>query len=186
MEMEAPPKKAICTARSMGKMTSYLAVLEEAVANHATRCAEKLRSQGSCANMLCVFVETNRFKEKEPQYNNLKVVKLPVATNSNPEIIQYSLMGLRQIFKSGFRYKKAGVIVSGIVPETQIQQDIFDTVDRDKSKSLMLTVDKLNQQYGRDLVRVAAQGFERKWKLRQEKLSPCYTSRWSDLLTIKL
>jgi DNA polymerase V len=186
MEAEPPPKKAICTARSMGKMTSELQVLEEAVANHATRCAEKLRWQGSCANMLCVFLETNRFKEGEPQYNNYKVVKLPVASNSNTEIIKYAQIGLRQIFKANFRYKKAGVIVSGIVPETQIQQDIFDTVDRKKTGQLMETIDFLNNEYGRDVVRSAAQGFDRKWKLRQEKLSPCYTTRWDQLLTIKV
>lgn len=186
MEAEAPPKKAICTARSMGKMTSELTVLEEAVANHATRCAEKLRAQGSCANMICVFVETNRFKEKEPQYNNYKVLKLPVASNSNTEIIQYAQTGLRRIFKPNYRYKKAGVIVSGIVPENQIQQDIFDTVDREKSRQLMETIDFLNNEYGRDVVRSAAQGYNRKWKLRQEKLSPCYTSKWSDLLNIHL
>ena len=186
LEITAPPKKAICTARSMGRMTSELQELEQAVANHATRCAEKLRAQGSCANMLCVFLETNRFKEHEPQYNNLKVVKFAVATSSNTEIINYAIKGLRQIFKPGFRYKKAGVIVSGIVPETQVQQDMFDTIDREKSKDLMEAIDRMNNIFGRDIVRSAAQGYDRKWKLRQEKLSPCYTSKWTDLLTINL
>ena len=104
LEREAPPKKAICTARSMGKMTSEIEVLELAVANHATRCTEKLRAQGSCANMICVFIETNRFKEHEPQYHNYKVVKLPVASNISTEIIKYAITGLRMIFRKGYRY----------------------------------------------------------------------------------
>ena len=136
--------------------------------------------------MLCVFVETNRFKENDPQYHNYKVVKLPVASNISTEIIKFAQIGLTNIFKPGYRYKKVGVIVSGIVPEKQIQQNIFDTLDREKNEHLMKAMDSLNNLYGRDVVKSAAQGFDRKWKLRQEKLSPCYTSKWSDLLTINM
>jgi DNA polymerase V len=186
IEAEAPPKKAICTARSFGNMTSDILVLEEAISNHAARCSEKLRYQGSSANMLCVFVETNRFKENEPQYHNYKVVKLPVATNITSEIIKYTLIGLRAIYKPDYRYKKVGVIVSGMVDENGYQLNVFDTLDREKNKNLMKYVDNLNMYYGRDVVKSAAQGYDRKWKLRQEKLSPCYTTRWSDLLTIKV
>ena len=186
LEREAPPKKAICTARSMGKMTSEIEVLELAVANHATRCTEKLRAQGSCANMICVFIETNRFKEHEPQYHNYKVVKLPVASNISTEIIKYAITGLRMIFRKGYRYKKAGVIVSGIVPEESVQQDMFDTLDRVKNKNLMETIDRMNNMYGRDAVRSSSQGYSRKWKLRQEKLSPNYTSSWEEILIIKI
>jgi DNA polymerase V len=186
LEDAPPPKKNICTARSFGKMTNDIAVVKEAVANYATRCAEKLRKEKSCTNLISVFLESNRFRDDLPQYNNCKVMHLPVASNYTPEIVHYAIMGLELIFKSGYLYKKAGVIVSGIVSENQVQGSIFDYHDRNKNKRLMSTVDTVNKSYGRDTLRVAAQGFDRKWKLRQERLSPCYTTRWSDLLTIEL
>ncbi len=186
MEAEPPPKKAICTARSFGKMTSDIEVLKQAISNHAARCSEKLRHQGSSANMICVFVETNRFKENEPQYHNYKVVKLPVATNITTEIINYAIIGLNAIYKANFRYKKVGVIVSGMVDKNQYQLNVFDSLDREKNNTLMKYVDNLNQHYGRDIIKSAAQDYDRKWKLRQEKLSPSYTTSWSDLLTIKI
>jgi DNA polymerase V len=186
LEDAPPPKKNICTARSFGKMTNDIAVVKEAVANYATRCAEKLRKEKSCANLLTVFLESNRFRDDLPQYNNSKVMHLPVASNYTPELVHYAIMGLELIFKSGYLYKKTGVIVSGIVSETQVQGSIFDCYDRNKNKRLMSAVDTVNKGYGRDTLRIAAQGYNRKWKLRQERLSPCYTTRWSDLLTIEL
>jgi DNA polymerase V len=179
-------KKNICTARSFGKMTDNFEIIREAVANYACRCAEKLRRQNACANTITVFLETNRFREDLPQYNYMKVLSLNTASSSSPELVHYAEKGLGLIFKKGYQYKKAGVIVSGIVPETQVQTSLFDKSDRRKTKVLMAVTDSINRTNGRDTVRLAAQGFDRQWKLRQEKLSPCYTSRWTDLLTVKL
>lgn len=183
LETVTPVKKGIRTARSFGKMITSIEPVKEAVATFAARCAEKLRKQRSCANVLSVFIETNRFKENELQYNNSKVMRFPVATNSTPELIHYAITGLKMIYKSGYKYKKAGVFVTGIVPDNQIQYGLFDTVNS-RYKKLMPVYDQLNKTMGRDVVRYAAQGFDRKWKLRQEKLSPCYTTRWDDILKI--
>ena len=184
LESVRPDKKAICTSRSFGIMVEDIAQLRESVAMYATRCAEKLRKQTSCAGIISVFINTNRFKPELPQYNNCQVIKLSVPTDSTAEIIKQSIRGLEAIYKTGYKYKKAGVIVTGIVPENQVQQALFDVMDRKKDRRMTKVMDKINGAMGRDVVRYAVQGFDRKWRLRQEQLSPCYTTRWSNILTV--
>ncbi|NLW48535.1 MAG: Y-family DNA polymerase [Firmicutes bacterium] len=188
LELELIPaaKKVICTSRSFGESQTELELLREAVATYAARCAAKLRKQHSCAGMLMVFIHTNGFKTDEPQYEKNFVCKLPVATNSTMELIRYALFALKAIYQRGFRYKKAGVLVLDIVPEDQVQGSLFDNVDRHKQAVIMKTMDGINTKYGRDTLKIAVQGSGRKWKLRQEKLSPCYTTRWKDIITIRV
>lgn len=186
MELVPSPKKAICTSRSFGEAQTELEPIQEAVATFAARCAQKLRQQKSCAGALMVFIHTNGFKKDEPQYEKNFVCKLPVETNSTIELIKYTTHALKAIYQPGFRYKKAGVLVLDIVPENQVQGSLFDNVDRDKYHEVMATIDQINQKYGRDTLKIATQGSGQKWKLRQEKLSPCYTTRWSDIIEVKV
>lgn len=188
LEMELIPsaKKVICTSRSFGDSQTELEPLREAVATYATRCAAKLRNQHSCAGMLMVFIHTNGFKEDEPQYEQNFVCKLPVATNSTMELIRYALSALQAIYQKGYRYKKAGVLVFDIVPENQVQGSLFDNVDRGKHAEIMKTLDQINSKYGRDTLKIAVLGSGQKWKLRQEKLSPCYTTNWDDIITVRV
>jgi DNA polymerase V len=184
---EAPPaKKAICTSRSFGHFQTELSQLEEAVSTFAGSCSEKLRRQNSCATIVMIFIHTNQFKYDEPQYAKNVVAQLPVPTNSSMEIIKYARAALRKIYKPGYKYKKAGDIVSGIVPDIGIQNAFFDEVDRIKHDSAMRSMDKINSIYGINTLRVAAQGTARKWRLKQEKLSPQYTTNWDSIITIKL
>ncbi|MBC8214555.1 MAG: Y-family DNA polymerase [Candidatus Marinimicrobia bacterium] len=184
MESVTPSKKAICTSRSFGVMVEDIAQLRESISMYATRCAEKLRKQKSCAGIINVFIQTNRFKPELPQYNNGKIIKLQVPSDSTSELIYHSVRGLEAIYKPGYNYKKAGVIVTNIVPSSQVQQSLFDKMDRATDQQITKTIDVINSRMGRDVIRYAVQGFNRKWKLRQEQLSPCYTTRWNDLLTI--
>ena len=186
LENKTPAKKAICTSRSFGEMQTELKVIEEAIATFATRCSFKLRRQKTCANNLMVFLNTNPFRNDLPQYSASRVITLPNATNSSIEIVHYAIIALRSIYKTGYRFKKAGVIVSGISSEDGIQTSLFDTIDREKHANTMRAIDLLNSRYGRDFVKLAAQGVGRKWKLGQEKLSPSFTTNWSDILTIKV
>jgi len=112
-------------------------------------------------------------------------MQLSVSSNDSTEFIDYALRGLQSIFKEGYQYKKAGVIVSEISPERPLQADMFDTRDRIKYNKVMGVMDKLNASYGRQKVKIAAQGFDRKWKLKNEKLSPCYTTNLKDILVVK-
>jgi DNA polymerase V len=97
-----------------------------------------------------------------------------------------ALKGLKSIYRSDCIYKKVGVIVGKIVPQDKVKMSLFDKVDRNKRKNLMQTVDKVNKLMGRDTIKLAVQGKGRDWKLKQEKLSPCYTNRFADVLTIKI
>jgi len=178
-------KKSICTSRSFGEKLTELQPISEAVANFAASCAEKLRKQHTLAGVLTVFIHTNPFATAQAQYFNQKVMQLPVATNDTTELIDFALRGLKSIFAEGYRYKKAGVIVSEIVPERPVQADLFDTRNRDKFSKAMRVMDDLNATYGQQKVKIAAQGFGRKWKLKNEKLSPCYTTKFKDILEVK-
>ncbi|WP_162427261.1 Y-family DNA polymerase [Pontibacter pudoricolor] len=177
----APPKKGICTSRSFGKkLTTFNDVLE-ATASYAAKCARKLRNQKSCAKLVTVFVQTNPFSENDRQYYNSKTICMPVATNSDIELIHYATMALKAIFKPHYWYKKSGVIVTEIVPEHQIQFDLLDTVDREKHSNLMQVIDGLTDRFGRNKVQVAAQGVSKSWILKSDYKSPCYTTRIAEL-----
>ena len=186
LENQPQKKKEICTSRSFGTMVTELDELKQAVSMYATRCAEKLRTQNSCTNLVEVFVHTNPFRPDLPQYKNVRFVRLPVASNSTLSIVQAALRGLRSIYRAGYQYKKAGVIVSGLVPSNTIQYNLFHSTDEDRHMRLMNAMDTVNDREGRDILRVAEQGFDRRWTLRQERLSPCYTTRWADFMTISV
>jgi len=185
LEHSAPPKKAIATTRSFGEMQTDLGYMSEAVASFAASCAHKLRKQQSVAQVVMVFAHTNYFRDDLPQYSASKTITLPVPTSSTIELLHYALTALKSIYRPGYRYKKAGVIVSGISTNQHIQASLFDSIDRKKHNKLMITIDKLNDKYGRNTVKVAAQGTGRKWRLRQERISPMYTTRWDDIITVK-
>ena len=129
---------------------------------------------------------TNRFNRTDDEpYLWTRVLQFPVATNSTPELVACALKGLGLIWQQGLRYKKAGVMVTGIVLENTVQADLFDQRRRDVDRKAMLTLDEVNRKLGRDMVRLAAQGYGQNWQMKRELLSPCYTTRVSDLLVVK-
>jgi DNA polymerase V len=186
LENQTPRKKNICTSRSFGMDVKELSELKEAVANYATMCAMKLRKEGSLAGSVLVFIKTNPFKNEGHQYNNCQKFILEVPTNDSLELTKKALTVLDTIYRKGYAYKKAGVIVSNIVPDSSRQMSLFSEHDPFKTKNIMQAMDHINQTMGRNKVRLAVQGFDRKWRLKQEKLSPCYTTRFSDMLNVKL
>ena len=186
LESSTSRKKNICTSRSFGRKVKDFDELKEAVATYATGCAMKLRKEKSLAFKVMVFLTTNPFNTSETQYRASQKIMLDVPTNDGVEITKVAISALKKIYKSGFIYKKAGVIVSEIVPDYTRQLSLFDNRDVNKQKKLMDVMDKLNTQMGRDKVRLAVQGFDRKWRLKQERLSPCYTTRLADILTVKV
>ena len=186
LENQPPRKKNICTSRSFGMDVKELSELKEAVANYATMCAMKLRKERSLAGSILVFIKTNPFKNEGYQYNNCQKFILDVPTNDSLELTKKAIKVLEAIYKKGYAYKKAGVIVSNIVPNSSQQMSLFSQKDPFKNKNIMQAMDHINQTMGRHKVRLAVQGFDRKWRLKQEKLSPCYTTRFSDMLNVKL
>lgn len=187
IETESPKsKKTICTSRSFGEKLTTIEPIKEAVANFAASCAEKLRAQKSTAGVIIVFIHTNPFATNQPQYYNQAVLQLPVSSNDSSELIDYAVRGLKSIFREGYLYKKAGVIVSEISPQRPLQADMFDTRDRTKYNKVMEAMDKINASFGRQKVKIGTQGFDRKWKLKNEKLSPCYSTNIKDIMVVKV
>lgn len=186
LEMLHKAKKGICNSRSFAKGVGELSVLKEAVANFAGRVAYKLRMDKTCASILTVFIHTNQFRLNDPQYSNSRSLRLPVATNDSTELIKAALKGLKLIYRKDFTYKKAGVIVTGIVPDDQVQADIFDTLNRENNQKAMRVIDQLNARYGYNAVKIASQGFSKGWNMKRDHLSPSYTTKWNELLTVKI
>ncbi len=179
-------RKNICTSRSFGNRIAEKSCMAEAIANYAASCAAKLRDDRTCCQRLQVFIQTNPHKTAEAQYLRSIDIDLERASNHSGEIIKAALRGLDLIFKPGFLYMKCGVTVRDLVPESAVQASCFDMADRGKNEQVMKTIDNINRAMGKELVRSAVQGFERKYRLKAEFLSPCYTTRMSDILKIQI
>ena len=179
-------KKSICTSRTFGEMITDYNDLSAHIAMYVTRCAEKLRLQKTCANYACIFIQTNLHRSDLNQYAKSSMINFDVATNDTSEILGYVLKELKKIYKEGYRYKKAGVIVSGIVNNNEVQTSLFDKRRRKENQKILSVVDHINSKMGQDIIKYAALGKHRKIKLKQLNLSQCYTTRWSDLLEINL
>ncbi|WKW47629.1 Y-family DNA polymerase [Myroides sp. JBRI-B21084] len=180
---DVPCKKSIATTRSFDTTYTNKSYLQERISTFATTCAEKLRNQKSTCNIVTVFVTTNRFNEAHEQYYKSINVIIPFATNSSIEITKYAKKGLEHIFKQGLHYKKAGVIVSGIAPENEKQFNLFEDEPVNHRK-IMNVMDKLNFKYGSKKIKLASQALDKTWKMRQDLLSPNYTTDINDILTI--
>lgn len=185
LEPVTPAKQQICTSRSFAKEQYELEELRTAVATFTTSCAEKLRKQKSVCGELILFIYTNRHRADQPQSYESRIVRFEVPTDSTLELAHGAMEALRQIFRHGYGYKKAGVILSDIAPNTGVQSALFDTVDREKHSRLMNAVDTLNQRQGSGTVVVAAAGFE-SVKMNREHLSPRYTTCLDELPIVKV
>ena len=178
-----PSKKSIATTRSFQTHYTEYDDLRERISTYANNCAEKLRAQKSSCAALMVFVRSNRFKENIPQYRNSCVVTLPYATDSSLTLSKYALMGLKNIFKPGIEYKKAGVILLGLTPSAQRQLNLFHE-KIDQHDALMQAIDRIHKRFGPQRVKLATQDLNKTWKMRQEHLSSRYTTELNEIITV--
>lgn len=184
VESSVKPKKAICTARSFGEMISSRELLEQALASHTVTCAEKLRNQGSYAKSLMVFIHTNMFRGDLPQYKRNIVMRFP-PTQNTMTLVRIAGEALAKIYRPGFEYKKAGVILTDFVQEDGFQEELFaKPASNSGEMKLVRTMDYLNGKYGKNTVRLADQGLLDKHALKQSRRSHSYTTKWGDLLEI--
>lgn len=183
MDSVAEPKKSIVSSRSFGERVSDINGLKQAVSSYIANASAKLRQQNSLASALSVFIYTDRFKD-EPQYNGSMTYRLPYPTSSSLELTEYGLNLLERIFKKGFKYKKAGVLLDGIVPNGSVQYNLFtpDRFDPEVDKVL----DAVNRKWGDNSIFIASAGIQKKWSMRREFVSPHYTTDWKEILKIKI
>lgn len=143
LEENPPTKKQICTSRAFGTPVTDFEEMREAVATYASLCAADLRKQNTYAFAVMVFIQTNTFNPNDLQYENNRIVQLPYSTNSTSHIVKHALEGLKDIFLPGFRYKKAGVIITEIT--NNIQKNLYTDFDHNKVARLMHVIDNYNE-----------------------------------------
>ncbi|MDQ5878401.1 MAG: polymerase [Pseudomonadota bacterium] len=181
MEEVAPNKQQIMSSRSFGHLIHDLDKLEEAVASYIAKAAEKLRAQASLAGAVQVYLRTNIFKPEVPQYQPAVTVPLPEATSDTRTLTQWALKILRAIYRPGFGYHKAGVMLLDLSPQAKRQFSLFDAqgvAEGVRSEKLMDVLDSINLRYGRHTLRLGAEGVAQDWQMRRENLSPGYTTSW--------
>ena len=181
---EVAVKKNIAVTRSFEKMYTDLEDIRERVATYASKVSLKLRKQNSCCQIAYLFLHTNKHREDLPQYANGISIKMPFETNSTMVITNAAMTGLKRIYREGYQYKKAGIIVMGLTPDTQKQLGLFYNEDP-RHKVLMQTIDRLNKNCF-DQVKFGAQDLSKVWKMQQNHLSKRYTTRLSELIEIKV
>ena len=190
LEMIQEDRKQIVSSKSFGRPVYTLAELQEAVANYVTRACEKLRRQDGICHTMSVFVQTNRFKDG-PQYYNSGMIKMDMGTASTVRLIAAANRVLEQIFREGIEYKKAGVILSDIRPSASIQFSLFDNQQQHaQDAKVMKVMDAINARMGRNALKVGACGNVSSnevpaWEMKAKMRTPCYTTRWADLLKVK-
>ena len=194
---EMAKKKSICTSRSFNGMISDYETLRTQVANYAVRCAEKLRQQNTVASIVGVFLNTNAFREDLAQYWNFQETRLITPSSSTITIIESANEVLKRIYRQGYQYKKAGVIVMGIGPDSPIQQDLFDinAEQFQKMKRLDEVVDRINRMHGSETIVLGSQQYTNKDgkgkadvfanAIKHDFKSKNPTTRWADIIHLK-
>ncbi len=180
LEQCPPPRQSLTCSRAFGTLINTLEEMEEAISVYTSRVAEKLRRERLAATVLTVCLTTNEFKEG-PQYSNALTLKLPVVTDSTADLIRCALRGIRSIYRDGYCYKKAGVMLTGLVPASLIQFDLFDDQDRRRSKRLMAALDAINDRWGAGTLQYASSGLTKAWQTQCHRRSPAYTTDWDAL-----
>lgn len=184
LEDEAPPKKQIISSRSFGQLLTDITPIQEAVANHVTRAAEKLREQGSVAMILQVFIHTNPFRDQDPQYYNTATIKLPFGMDETNLMITHAREGLEKIYRDGFKFKKCGIILQEIHPKDECQLDLFSSSQTESIRPAIKLMDQINCRFGTDTLKFAACGTKEHWKMNADFKSQRFTTHWDELLNV--
>jgi DNA polymerase V len=184
LELTPSARKSIVCSRSFSSKVESLKELKEAIATYTSQAAAKLRRCELMANQLTVFVQTNHFSD-DPQYQNSVQVSLPLASDDTGELIDHAFHGLERIYCPGYRYQKAGVLLTKLTPKNQTQLSLFDTRDHGKSNNLMQTLDQINSQFGSNTLQFGAAGLQKPWQMRSAKRSPRYTTQWGELPVVR-
>lgn len=183
-----PPKKQILSSRSFGIPVADLPSLEESVSLYISRAAEKLRRQQSVAGVVYVYIRTSPFNSRQKYYANGITVPLSTQTDSTILLTKTALWGLRRIYRRGYQYQKAGVILSELIPRQYRQLSLFGsalTTEADKKSAKMMSIiDQINARMGRGTIKLASEGFKQPWRMKQGNKSPSYTTKWEELVCV--
>jgi DNA polymerase V len=186
LETIPPPRQQIMVSRSFGEKLTDLNDLRAAVSVFAARSGEKLRTQNLCAQSLCVFIHTSPFDSGKPHYSNAVTITFDRPTQDSGYLIRCTMHGVERIFRPGFAYQRAGVLLPDLVPAGTWQSSLLaETEDTERSKRLMATMDKINRVHGRQTVHYAVEMLSERWRMRQRLKSPSYTADWKEFVMVK-
>ena len=181
MEEVPQPRKNTCCSRSFGKPVTGLEELEEAVANYVVRAIRKVRSEGSLACGLQVFLTTNRFRKDQPQYSNSRTLSLDEPTDDPIRIVRNAKALLGSIYRKGYAYKKAGVLLLDLVPGRSTQGLLFEEHGDERRRGFVNALEEVAARYGQSAGFLAAQGVRRSWSMKRESRTARYTTCWEEL-----
>ena len=180
------PRKSCCVSRGFGRPVTSLAELKQAIASYSATAAAKLRRDQRVAQSLQVFMTTNRFRPREPQYDNSETLVLPYPTNDSSSLVRAALGATERLYRPGYSYHKAGVMLLDLSEGAIAQGCLFvDESKRERAGRLMVAVDALNHRFGAGTVRWAAEGLQQGWRMRSEWRSSRFTTRWDELLLVR-
>lgn len=182
---EPPHPKHIMVSRAFSRRVATFEEMREAIVNYGTRASEKARQKGVYAEALQVFIQTSPFAKNSPRYSNVATYNFAEARNDVGSIATAGTIALKRIFRDGFQYQKAGVMLFGLVKDKERQPSFFGGHQDNKTEQAMQVLDKLNERFGRNTVATAAGGFKKKWAMSRTMLSPRYTTRWQDLRMVQ-
>ncbi len=186
LESRPQPAKNLLRSRSFGRYVTDLDDLREAISMHVHSAAHRLRSNGQVAGTLHVFLHTDRFQDK-PQYFPCLSFCLPTATNHTQPLLETAINLLKRMYKEGYAFKKAGVLLTDLKPVGARQLTLWEAdIQRHKSsRAVMSVMDRVNAKYGKDTLQYASSGLRKNWEMRRDKMSPQFTTRWADIPGVK-
>ncbi len=184
LEKTTSKRKSCVVSRSFGQRVEKFQELKEAIANYCLNASEKIRSESLIAKSITVFIRTSPFQSKFGYYSNSKTIDFPIGTNNSIEIVKTALSALEAIFKNGYRYQKAGVLLAGLSNADE-KNNLFSSEKDEKINSLMKSIDSTNYRYGRSAISLASAGVKKRWNMKREYSSRIDTADFYSLPTIR-
>ena len=186
LEITQSKRKSCCVSRSFGKKVERLQELKESITNHCLNAAEKIRSESLLTKSITIFIRTSPFQKMEIHYSNSKTIDFPIATDNSIEIVKSAILGLKLIFKKGYKYQKSGIILSGLYESKSYNNNLFSSTKDKKTKDLMRSIDYTNFRYGRSTLSLAVALSKKKWKTKKQYFSKIDTTNFDCLPTVKI
>ena len=186
LETEETKRKSCCVSRSFGRKVESLNKLKESITTHCLNAAEKIRNDNQTTRSITVFIRTSPFDKNRKYYSNSLTIDLPVATNNSLELVKVAIEGLKKIYKYGYFYQKAGVILSKLSEAGEKNLNLLTPILENKSQTLMKAIDVTNAKYGRNVISVAQAGINNSWKMRREHFSKIDTASFDSLPKISV
>ena len=186
LEITQSKRKSCCVSRSFGKKVERLQELKESITNHCLNAAEKIRSESLLTKSITIFIRTSPFQKMEIHYSNSKTIDFPIATDNSIEIVKSAILGLKLIFKKGYKYQKSGIILSGLCESKSYNDNLFSSTKDKWTKNLMRSIDYTNFRYGRSTLSLAVALSNKKWKTKRQHSSKIDTANFDCLPIVKV